>query len=204
MRFVKVARGRTFFAPGLDELSILGELNDAGIRIAAMSVRHEYVAVRGNRDIARPIECIRSGAGNARLAEGEQHFSLWTELNYDVTLAVFAFRVGDVYIAVAVEAEPVRKNEHPGAEAPEQLAGLIKCKNRIELRIVAACAATTFENPYRAIAIHIDCACRAPRAARWKLRPAVDYCVRVWRCLRRGFGRAEDSECCGEHETVRV
>src|SRR6478752_1374190 len=98
MRFVKVAGRRAFFAPRLDELSILGELDDAGIRIAAMSVRHEYVAVRGNRDIAWPIECIRPGAGNARLAEREQHFALRTELDYDVALAVFAFSVGDVHI----------------------------------------------------------------------------------------------------------
>ena len=61
-----------FLAPGLDELAVLGELHDARVGVAAMSVGDEDVAVRRGHDGGRRVELVRAAARDAGLAERQQ------------------------------------------------------------------------------------------------------------------------------------
>jgi hypothetical protein len=48
VRHVEFARRRTFLAPRLDELAVLGELDDPGIGLVAVTIGDEDVAVRAS------------------------------------------------------------------------------------------------------------------------------------------------------------
>ena len=66
--------GRALLAPGFDELSVLRELHDPRVGLAAVSVGDEDIAVGSRRDGRRPVEGVRPGSGDSRLAERQQDF----------------------------------------------------------------------------------------------------------------------------------
>ena len=89
-----------------------------------MAVADEDVAVRRDQDGGRHIERVGAVASHAGLAERHQDLAVLTELEHLVALAVSprilavgAFTVGDPDVAVAVDVDPVRPDEHAGAES---------------------------------------------------------------------------------------
>ncbi len=86
-------------------------------------------------------------AGHAGMAERHQHLAIGTELNDDVALAVLALAVGDIDVALFVEREPVRKDEHPGAKAGEQIAVRVEMQHRRQIRVFQAIPAAALERP---------------------------------------------------------
>src|SRR5882672_10219426 len=58
MRRVELARSRALLAPGLDELAVLGEFDDARVGVAAMAVGDEDVAVRRDQHIRWRVEML--------------------------------------------------------------------------------------------------------------------------------------------------
>src|SRR4030095_3913364 len=126
---VELARAASLFSPGLDELPVLRELNDPGVRIPAMSVSDEDVAIGGGDDIGRLIECVRAVAGDAHLAERQQDFSFRTEFDDDLSLPGRGFSrgaqrdcVSHPYVSLPVYMDAVWEYEHPFAKALHELA----------------------------------------------------------------------------------
>ena len=95
-------------------------------------------------DVARLGQRLRRISFHARLSERHQHLALRAELDDDAALLVFArkflqllggrhARVGDPDIAVAIDMDAVRPDEHAAAEAFDLLARLVEMMNRIGL-----------------------------------------------------------------------
>src|SRR4051812_40703106 len=139
---LEVAGCRPFLAPRLDELAVLRELHHAGVRIAAVAVADEDVAVRRNEDGRRHVEGVGAIAGDASLAERHQELPLGAELEHLMPLAVplriLAVRplaIAHPDVPVAVDMDPMRANEHAGAEAPDDVARLVELQNRRHVRL---------------------------------------------------------------------
>src|SRR5262245_111432 len=101
-----------------------------------MPVGHDDVAVRRDRACGGTDERISAGFRDAGLAQRQQHFSVWAELEQ---LKSTALRRGVVHegsavacpeIAVVVLTESVRLHEHPVAETPIDRARGIDVENR--------------------------------------------------------------------------
>src|SRR5437773_2158278 len=73
-------------SPRRDVLPGFREFHDAIVRLAAMSVGDENIAVRRNQDIGRPIERLFGLRSHAGSTEREQQFALGTELEHLVAL----------------------------------------------------------------------------------------------------------------------
>ena len=68
--------------PGLNEPTILGEFEDAGIvrGIAAMAVGNKNIAICANRYAGRSIEGIYTTSAHAHFAQRHQHLAILVEL----------------------------------------------------------------------------------------------------------------------------
>src|SRR5215470_19036328 len=117
MRRVELALRLAVLAPRLDELAVLGELHDAVVGAAAMAIGNENVAVGCDHHIGWPVKHVLAITRHTGLADGQQHFALGAELDQHSTLAILAALVGDVDIALAVDAKAMREVEHATAEA---------------------------------------------------------------------------------------
>src|SRR5579863_2092155 len=95
-----------------------------------MAVGNIDVAIGRDGYIAGKIEGVSPRTGNARLAERHENFSFGTELEYLMTLAGFAARVGYPEIAVGIYGCAVGKHEHVCSEGGEQFAVAIEFENR--------------------------------------------------------------------------
>src|SRR5262249_50320384 len=117
MRSVEIARPRSFLAPRLDEFSVLVELDDARVAVAAVTVSHEYVAVRPDEYIGRPIEHLRAVPGDTSLAECHQDTPRRTDFEDLLPLAIFRLAVSDPDVVVRVDEQAVGIDKHAHAEA---------------------------------------------------------------------------------------
>src|SRR5207237_920739 len=158
----EVAGRRPFLAPRLEDLAVLGELHHAGVRVAAVAVADEDVAVRRDEDGGRHVERVRAVAGHARLAERHQQLPLGVELEHLMPfavplriLAIRALAIAHPDVPLAVDMDPMRANEHAGAETLDDVARLIELQNRGDARFRTVIAAAPFEDP-DAAAIAID------------------------------------------------
>src|SRR5262249_40389684 len=129
---VDLAGRAALLAPGLDELAGLVELDDAGVGVAAVTVGNEDVAVRRHQRRGGRVEFIRGAAGNARLAERQQHLAVRAELEDLVALTFLAESVRYPDISFRVDGEAVRKQDEASAETLHELAGFIELEDRIE------------------------------------------------------------------------
>ena len=202
-------------APRLDELAVLRDLRDArdgvgrGVRVlAAVSLRDEDVAVRGDDDVVRLGERVGRIAGHARLADRHQDLALRAELDHLMPdqlrgrgrrrrrrrsgsgaargTRTVVVRVGHPDVAVAIDVDAVRERDHAGAEALHELAGRVELQHGIERRhragrrIGAAVHAAALAHPDRsAVLVDLDGARRSPRAARGQLEVVRDGLVRI-------------------------
>src|SRR5690242_538788 len=114
---VELAARGALFAPGLDELPLLGEFHDTRGAIAAVSVGDKDVAVRSDDDRGWCIELIRTTACDAGLAEPYQKLPFRTELQHLLAFATAANAVRHPDIAFTIDMKAVRENEQPLPEA---------------------------------------------------------------------------------------
>src|SRR5438045_690265 len=138
MRGVEFARAGTLLAPGLDQLALLGELHDARVGVAAVTVADENLAVGIRDDRRRRVELVGAGAGDAGLAEPHQLFAVSRELDDLVALVAAAEPVDHPHIAIAVGVDAVREDEKTRAKTLHKPAGGVELEHRIELRAIAA------------------------------------------------------------------
>ena len=117
MRRVELAGGDAFLAPTLDELAVLGEFHDARVGFSAMSVGDKNIAVGRDDDIGGRVESVLAVAGESRLAERQQYFSVTAKLEDLMSFAVFTQAIGHPHIAVLVHRDAVGKDEEARAEA---------------------------------------------------------------------------------------
>src|ERR1043165_1396927 len=162
MRRLEVAGRVPFPAPRLDQLAVVGELHHAGVRIAAVAVADEDVAVRRDEDGRRHVERVRAIAGHASLAERHQELPLGAELEHLMPLAVplrilavRALAIAHPDVPVAVDMDAMWANEHAGAETPDDVARLVELQNRGDVRFGTVVSTAPFEHP-DAAAIAID------------------------------------------------
>src|SRR5262245_37762772 len=147
MRHVEFALSLARFAPGLDEFTVLGELHDARVRLLAMSVGDEDVAIGRDQDIGRSIEGVGPIARDAGLAQRHQHLSVGTKLDDRVALAVAASAVGHPDVAIPVREQAVWPIDHAAAEARHPLAGGVELVDRRESRALAGLCAAAMVDP---------------------------------------------------------
>src|SRR5215475_13019711 len=121
VRGVELARSGSLLAPGLDELAVLGEFDDARVGVAAVSVADENITIGCDQNGRRCVERVRGVARRSGLTEREQN------------LAVLALGVGSPDVAVAVDKDTVRKHEHSGAEALHKISRSVEFEHRIEI-----------------------------------------------------------------------
>src|SRR6185503_6307541 len=138
MRRVKLAGSRALLAPGHQKLSVLVVLHYSRVCVSTVSVRDEDVAVRSGNYIGRLIECILSVSRDAGFAECQENLAFVAELDDDMAFARGSRiiraagwdPVGYPDVAFFVDMNAVRKDKHAGAEASNELAGLVKFQDR--------------------------------------------------------------------------
>ena len=118
---VELTRAGPLLSPRLDELPVFRELHDARVRLAAVAVGDEDVAVRSDQDVGRLIERIGTVAGDSRLAQRHQDLAIGAELEHLVTLHSPGIAVGHPHVALPVHMNAVRADEHPRAKALHNL-----------------------------------------------------------------------------------
>jgi len=201
--------------PGLNEAAILGEFEDPAVigGIAAMAIGNKNIAIGRNRHAGWPIEGIRAAPADAHLAKHHQHVAVLVELENLLSkndarriarrhakYSLLVIDIADPQIALMVDHEPVRIDEHAGAEALEQLAGWIKLQDR---RIGIAATETggdarrhgveaAMEDPNIAVAVDMHAYDLTPAAAIHALgqgRPALDKAIGIGQLSRLGVLR---------------
>src|SRR5215472_5039356 len=189
MGHVEFALPLARFAPGLDEFSILRELHDARVRLLAVSVGDEDVAIGRDQDIGRPIEGVGPVARDPGLAQRHQHLSIGTELDNRVALAVAVSAVGHPDVAVPVREQAVRPIDHAAGEARYQFAGGVEPLDRRDRRALAGlCAAPIVDPDAGSISIDVD-SDRLPHT-----RPAGSFAQ--FSSARWGLGATLGSSAC--------
>ena len=195
-----------FVSPGFDELAVLRKFHDAGgvVLIGRMAIRHEDIAVWRNGNAGRPIECIRTIAGHALLAERHQHLACRTQLEdflaHDYAFCIlgrhaehclFIVHVADPQISVSIDGEAVRISEQSHAKALQKLARWIEFQNR-RIGIAPPDAGSvagrhgveaSMKDPDVAVAMDMHPDNFSPVASVHALRkrwPALDEAIRIW------------------------
>src|ERR1051325_6872554 len=178
VRRVELARCRALLAPGLEELSILVELHDAGVGVAAMTIGDEDAAVRRHKYVRGSIERLRTIAGDTCGAECHQHASGRTELEDLLSFPILVLTIGHPDVVIGVDVETVWIDEHAGAEAGDEAARRIELEQRRHIRAVAGRRTTALKNPDGlAVAIDVNAIDLTHLPARRKLAEAFDL---VW------------------------
>src|SRR5438132_6458175 len=108
----EVAWLRAQFAPRLDEPPISVEVDHACI---AVTVRDKNITLRRDNHVGRPVEMAFVAARLAARAQGVDHLPLRCALQDDMIA-----RVGQPYVALAVELQLVRRVEEAFAPRPEE------------------------------------------------------------------------------------
>src|SRR5215467_9977599 len=205
VRVIEIAGCRSFVTPGLNEAAILGEFEDPAVigGIAAMAIGNKNIAIGRNRHAGWPIEGIRAAPADAHLAKHHQHLAVLVELENLLSkndarriarrhakYSLLVIDIADPQIALMVDGEPVRIDEHAAAEALEEPAGWIKLQDR---RIGIAATETggdagrhgveaAMEDPNIAIAVDMHADDLTPAAAIHALgqgRPALDKAIGI-------------------------
>src|SRR5579871_161605 len=219
VRAVHLAGGAALLAPGLDELAGLVKLDDAGVGVAAVTVGDEDIAVGRDQYSGGRIELIRPAPRNAGLAESQQHLAFRAELENLVTLAVLAEPIRHPDVSFRVDREAMRKHEKAGAEAFDQLAGLVEFEDRIKVGSVAGerharlhlrrrrkGAAALSDPDALAVPINADAGRGAPGAALRQFserRPCVGIGQRIGGRNGLGIDRAGYKHRCRQNAEMR-
>src|ERR1700704_101170 len=93
---------RSLFSPRFDEFPVFRKLHDPRVRIAAMPVADEDVAIRSDGHGRRPIKSVWSIAGDSRLTERHQDLSIRVELEDLLALSIFSLGVSCPYVPVPI------------------------------------------------------------------------------------------------------
>src|SRR5262245_10871694 len=99
-----------------------------------MAVGNEDVAVGRCHHGRGRVELVVAGTRNSRLAKRQQDLALRAELEHLVALALHPEAVGEPDIAVAIDMNAMREDQHAGTEGLHQLAGCIEFQDRIKRR----------------------------------------------------------------------
>ncbi len=184
VRNVHLARGRALHAPGLDELAVPVELDDARVGVLpvddAVSVADEDVAIGRDQHRRRRVELVRRVTRNAGLAQRQQHLALRAELEHLMALAVLAEPVGDPDVAFLIREDAMREDEHAGAEGLDQAARHVEVQYRGQIGAGARVRPAALGNPDAGAArINRDAGRGAPAAPFRQVRPVLDRVVRI-------------------------
>ncbi len=156
--------------------------------------------------------------GLAWRAEAHQHLAVGTEL-HDLVPALVPFRnpvrrhcIGHPDVAVGIDLDAVRPDEHAAAEAGHDFAVGTKLVDRIHLGIAAFIAKpgrigqrlTSHDRPDMAsVVIDVGLAHRSERPAAWKLSPAVDDAIRIRKRLSEESREAAEATGAGHRKPER-
>ena len=156
-----------------------------------MAIGDEDAAVVRHDDVGWRVEMVAPTACLAVCAKRHQHLAGGAELHHDVAARsggcpLFTHRVGHPDVAVRIDINPVRPDEHPAPEALCHRAVRPELDDRIEIGVEAFApevfrAGIAAENRPDVLAVRIDggIADGADHAAAWQLHPVVHHPVRV-------------------------
>src|SRR5262249_16038329 len=144
---IEFARSLAVLAPRGDELSVLGELDDAVIGPGAVPIGEVDFAVGRDHDRASASQIAGAVAGHSRLAQNHQFLAVGSKLDEISALAVPGDLVAAPHIAFAVYEETVRNRERARADRLLQFARGIELLHRRERRIRAFARPATVEHP---------------------------------------------------------
>jgi hypothetical protein len=211
VRRLELAGRGSPLAPRLHEPAVLRELQDARVRRAPVAVADEDVAARRDQHGGRHIEGVGTVTGNARPAERYQDLAVLIHLEHLVAfpippqiLAVRPFAVGNPDIAVAIDVDAVRTDEHPRPKALDRLPRGVELQNGSDRRPDAVVRPASLEDPDAgAVAVDGDTG-GGPYPAAIRHLEVVRYDF-VWVCLcgedhrRREDRSGQSYEDCSRH-----
>src|SRR5467141_4090453 len=174
--------------PRFDELPISRKLHDPRVRIAAMPIADEDVAIRGNGHGGRPIKSVWSIAGDSRLTERHQDLSIRVELEDLLALSIFSLGVSCPHVPIPIYQDAVRDHEHPRAEALHQLPGMIEFEDGRFRPALAGVSSASLSHPHVAVTIQTQLGRLPPRPSLGHLRPAIDREIRIGQGIGIGLG----------------
>src|SRR5205085_6479043 len=134
VRAIEFAKARSFFAPGLKELAVRIEFQDARVvgRFLAVAIGHEDIAIESDRDFGWLVEGIQAGSGDAGLPKVHQNLAVLIEFKHLLPLAVLQPVVGNPQISVVVHANLVRADEQALTKTLEKFPGGLEFEDGIE------------------------------------------------------------------------
>ncbi len=152
-----------------------------------MPIDDEDVAVGRHQYVGGAVELVLTVACHAGRAQAHQKLALRAELVHLVTLVTLAAGVGDPDVALAIDVNSVRPDDHPRSEAPDDVSVRVEEQHRIEVVAPHATVglATLADPDVTPVDIGIHGARRPPLPAVGHLRPAVDGGVGVGRVILR-------------------
>jgi hypothetical protein len=176
-----------------------------------VAVGHEDVAIRRRDHVGWLIEVRRILTSHTGRAEAQQYFAFRTELDDVMTTcdrgcarAPTAGRqsIDDPDVALSVDVDAVRENEHFRSEATDQLARCIELHHDGQVRPHTRVGAAPVHDPDRfAIDVGLDGTDRPPHASRRQLKRVADAFVWIW-CIvgRRDWSLRSDDLRREQHE----
>jgi hypothetical protein len=202
---VELTRRPAALAPGLDECAVFRKPDDPVVAVFTVSVGDEDVTFRRDRDVTWCSEVIGSAALFAECAQRHQHLAGRTELDHDLAALVplrrpvHRHRVGHPDVALAIDIDAVRPDEHAAAKAGHDLAVRAELHNRVGLRVAALVAeagrileavAANHRPDMAAVAIDRHFPHRPHRATVRELRPP--FSDAIW--IRQPLAKDDDSK----------
>src|ERR1051326_4628237 len=103
MQFGELAGARSFPSPGFKEPSVLRELHDPCVRVAAMTVGDKNVAVGSDHNGGGAIEGILAIAGDSGFAQRQQNVPFGVKFKNLLPLAVFSFSISGPHVSRSEE-----------------------------------------------------------------------------------------------------
>ena len=196
MRAIEFAKARSFFAPGLKELAVRIEFQDARVvgRFLAVAIGHEDIAIESDRDFGWLVEGIQAGSGDAGLPKSHQNLAVLIEFKHLLPLAVLQPVVGNPQISVVVHANLVRADEQALTKTLEKFPGGLEFEDGIEWGIGAVGSARThgaaaIDGPDVAVRTYRNARGRAPFSTVGQSAPAHACKIRIRQVVARAERR---------------
>jgi hypothetical protein len=159
-------------------------------RATGFAERHQQLALRAELEdlmtARRPWQGTIARRGRVRLPGCRLRAARWRRRLRRIILSV-----GHPDVAIAIDVQPVREDEHALREARDQFAGRIELEERRQARHLTRCAietrvrAAALANPDAApVAVDIDGTGRSPRAAVRHFEKLLDGLIGIGRRVR--------------------
>ncbi len=146
-----------------------------------MAVGDENVAIRGDQHVRGSVEGVIPGARNARLTQPHQQLTLGAELQYLVSLALFALCISNPDVVLVVDKNTVGPDKKSGAETSLQATLSVEHQNGVDIVFSDTAVFTTaLGDPDIIVTVDKHGAGRAPASTLGQFTPVLESLVWVF------------------------